>query len=128
MKLVANTIPPIDNEVVWKSLATLVKRFDFKEKEALILMGDMPRSTYTTGIKNKSINLDRDKKERVSYLLGIYKALRILFDDSSQALSWIKRENSLPPFNGKTPKEYMLEGSIVRLAEVRKFLDYWRGY
>lgn len=128
MKLVANTIPPIDNEVAWKSLATLVKRFDFKEKEALILMGDMPRSTYTTGIKNKSINLDRDKKERVSYLLGIYKALRILFDDSSQALSWIKRENSLPPFNGKTPKEYMLEGSIVRLAEVRKFLDYWRGY
>ncbi|MDI9817673.1 MULTISPECIES: MbcA/ParS/Xre antitoxin family protein [unclassified Legionella] len=128
MKLVANTIPPIDNEVVWKSLAMLVKRFDFKEKEALILMGDMPRSTYTTGIKNKSINLDRDKKERVSYLLGIYKALRLLFDDSSQALSWINRENSLPPFNGKTPKEYMLEGSIVRLAEVRKFLDYWRGY
>ena len=81
MKLVANTIPPIDNEVVWKSLATLVKRFDFKEKEALILMGDMPRSTYTTGIKNKSINLDRDKKERVSYLLGIYnkKSVIIIF-------------------------------------------------
>lgn len=128
MKVIANTAPPIENEVVWKSLATLVKRFDFKEKEALILMGDMPRSTYTTGVKNKSIKLDRDKKERVSYLLGIYKALRLLFDDSSQALSWINRENELPPFNGKTPKEYMLEGSIVRLAEVRKFLDYWRGY
>lgn len=128
MKLVANTTPPVDNEIVWKSLATLVKRFDLKEKEALVLMGDMPRSTYTTGVKNKSIKLDRDKKERVSYLLGIYKALRLLFDDSGQALSWINRENSLPPFNGKTPKEYMLEGSIVRLADVRKFLDYWRGY
>ena len=128
MKLVMNSTPPIDNQVVWKSLAMLVKRFDFKEKEALVLMGDMPRSTFTTGIKNQSIKLDRDKKERVSYLLGIYKALRLLFDDSSQALSWINRENALPPFNGKTPKEYMLEGSIVRLAEVRKFLDYWRGY
>ena len=128
MELIASTVPPIENKVVWKSLANLVKRFDFKEKEALILMGDMPRSTYTTGIKNQSIKLDRDKKERVSYLLGIYKALRLLFDDSSQALSWINRKNELPPFNGKTPKEYMLEGSIVRLAEVRKFLDYWRGY
>lgn len=128
MKVIANTTPSIDNEVVWKSLGTLVKRFDFKEKEALILMGGMPRSTYTTGVKNKSIKLDRDKKERVSYLLGIYKALRLLFDDSSQALTWINRENELPPFNGMTPKEYMLEGSIVRLAEVRKFLDYWRGY
>lgn len=128
MKLITNTTPPIENEVVWKSLAALIKRFDFKEKEALILMGDMPRSTYTTGLRNRSIKLDRDKKERISYLLGIYKALRLLFDDSSQALSWINRENELPPFNGKTPKEYMLEGSIVRLAEVRKFLDYWRGY
>ena len=128
MKVITNTALPIENEVIWKSLATLVKRFDFKEKEALVLMGDMPRSTYTTGLKNKSIKLDRDKRERVSYLLGIYKALRLLFDDSSQALSWINRGNELPPFNGKTPKDYMLEGSIVRLAEVRKFLDYWRGY
>jgi hypothetical protein len=128
MNLAVNSIYPIDNEVVWKSLATLVKRFDFKEKEALILMGNMPRSTFTTGIKNKSINLDRDQKDRVSYLLGIYKALKLLFDDSSQALSWINRNNTLPPFNGMTPKAYMLEGSIIRLAEVRKFLDYWRGY
>lgn len=128
MKVIANTISPVENEVVWKTLAVLVKRFDLKEKEALCLMGDMPRSTYTTGLKTKTIKLDRDKKERVSYLLGIYKALRLLFDDSSQALSWINRKNELPPFHGKTPKEYMLEGSILRLAEVRKFLDFWRGY
>lgn len=102
----------------------LVNRFDFKESEARILMGDMPRSTYTS----HRAKLNRDQKERVSYLLGIYKALRILFDDGEQARTWINRNNSLPPFNGMTPKEYMLEGGLVRLADVRKFLDYWRGY
>ena len=110
--------------MVWKSLTNIVARFDFKEIEARILMGDMPRSTYTS----HKAKLNRDQKERVSYLLEIYKSLRILFEDGEQARTWINRKNTLPPFNGLTPKEYMLEGGMTRLADVRKFLDFWRGY
>lgn len=124
MQTRTNQINAIPDEVIWKSLMNLVQRFDLKEGEARILMGDMPRSTYTS----HKAKLNRDQKERVSYLLGIYKSLRILFDDGEQARTWINRENTLPPFNGVTPKYYMLEGGIVRLAEVRKFLDFWRGY
>lgn len=124
MHVSTSPINTISDEVVWKSLFNLVERFDLKESEARILMGDMPRSTYTS---HRS-KLSRDQKERVSYLLGIYKDLRILFDDAEQARTWINRQNTLPPFNGLTPKEYMLEGGIVRLADVRKFLDFWRGY
>ena len=129
MQLASNSSSiPISKEVIWKSFSNLVQRFDFKEREALILLGDMPRSSYMKGMSEGSTNLDRDKRDRVSYLLGIYKGLRLLFDDSTQAVTWINRENSLPPFNGMTPKEYMLEGGVVRLAEVRQFLDFWRGY
>jgi hypothetical protein len=124
MQLHINPSNTISDEVVWKSLINLVSRFDFKETEARILMGNMPRSTYTS----HRAKLDRDQRERVSYLLGIYKSLRILFDDGEQARTWINRKNSLPPFNGLTPKEYMLEGSMVRLSDVRRFLDFWRGY
>ncbi len=124
MKTNINQLNDIPNEVIWKSLTTIVSRFDLKEIEARILMGDMPRSTYTS----QKAKLNRDQKERVSYLLGIYKSLRILFDDEQQAITWINRPNTLPPFNGLTPKKYMLEGGIIRLSEVRKFLDFWRGY
>ncbi|KTC66328.1 Protein of uncharacterised function (DUF2384) (plasmid) [Legionella adelaidensis] len=124
MQVNKSQVSNIPDEVVWNSLINLVKRFDLKESEARILMGDMPRSTYTT----HSAKLNRDQKERVSYLLGIYKSLRILFDDAEQARTWINRENTLAPFNGLTPKEYMLEGGVVRLADVRRFLDFWRGY
>ena len=124
MQINATLANHISDTVVWNSLANLVKRFELKETEARILMGDMPRSTYTTA----KAKLNRDQKERVSYLLGIYKALRILFDDAEQARTWINRPNSLAPFNDMTPKEYMLEGGLVRLADVRKFLDFWRGY
>jgi len=119
-----SSLQQIPDAVVWKSLANLVARFDLKENEARILMGDMPRSTYTS----HKAKLNRDQKERVSYLLGIYKSLVILFDDGEQARTWINRKNTLAPFHGLTPKEYMLEGGMVRLAEVRKFLDFWRGY
>lgn len=118
---------PISSGIAWKSLENLIARFNLNEEEGLRLMGDIPRSTYYKGLKSRNSKLNRDQLERISYLLGIYKGLCILFTDSAQAMSWINRANSLSPFNGKTPKEFMMEGSIVRLAEVRQFIDFWRG-
>lgn len=128
---VATPIPQynqISDAIAWKSLEKMIERFHLTEYEGIILMGDIPRSSYYHGIKKHIGKLTRDQKERISFLLGIYKDLRILFIDSAQGLSWINRNNTLPPFNGMTPKEYMLEGSIVHLADVRRFLDFWRGY
>ena len=128
MKSLAASSKSISDRVAWKALQNLVRRFNFTETEGKVLMGEMPRSTYLKGLHKHEGKLNRDQKERISYLLGIYKALRILFTDSAQALTWIDRSNTLPPFNGMTPKQYMLEGSLVRLAEIRQFLDFWRGY
>ena len=119
---------PTTEAVAWKSLQKLVERFQLSEAEATCLMGNMPRSSYHKGISTHQGRLTRDQLERISYLLGIYKALRILFTDSAQALSWIDRPNDLPPFHRMTPRAYLLEGSLIRLAEVRRFLDFWRGH
>lgn len=116
------------DDVAWKALHNIIERFRFSQTEGQTLMGDMPHSSYYKGLSQHNVRLNRDQRERISYLLGIYKALRILFTDSEQAMTWINRANTLSPFNGKSPREYMMEGSIVRLAEVRRFLDFWRGY
>src|SRR4029077_10863876 len=81
----------ISDKVAWKSLYNMVDRFGFTPEEGRILMGGMSRSTYFNGLQKFSGKLNRDQKERISYLLGIYKDLRILFTDSRQALSWIER-------------------------------------
>ncbi|KTD11323.1 antitoxin Xre-like helix-turn-helix domain-containing protein [Legionella jamestowniensis] len=128
MKTSAQVSLAVPNEVAWKALKNLIERFNFTKEEALCLMGDMPASSYYKGISKFDGNLTRDEKERISLLLGIYKNLRILFTDSNQAMSWINRENALPPFNGITPRSYLMEGSLMRLAEIRRFLDFWRGY
>ncbi|MCE3238718.1 MAG: hypothetical protein K0R24_1699 [Gammaproteobacteria bacterium] len=118
----------ISDAVAWNSLENIIEKFYLTAAEAIILMGDIPQSSYYNGIKKHVGRLTRDQKERISFLLGIYKALRILFIDSAQAMSWINRNNQLSPFNGRTPKDYMLQGSILHLAAVRCFLDFWREH
>ena len=69
----------------------------------------------------------RDLAERLSYILGIYKALQILLSDPRAADSWVHRPNSASLFNGLSPLERMLAGNVSDLYEVRRWLDGQRG-
>ena len=74
-----------------------------------------------------STALGPDTLDRISYLLGIYKALHLLFSNDEQANGWIKRANSSPTFAEMTPLDYMLQGHMHHLAHVQRHLDGWRG-
>ena len=69
--------------------------------------------------------LGRDVLERVSYVLGIYKALQILFPDPGQADAWPAASNQA--FGGRSALDRMLGGNVADLYEVRKYLDHVRG-
>ena len=70
--------------------------------------------------------LEVDRITRVSYLVGIYKALHILYGDKL-ADEWINLPNANPIFGGTTPLAYMLAGGLVAMQTVRKLLDARRG-
>lgn len=112
----------------WRYLPTLRNNFRFSEKEILALMGDIPKPTYNKGIKEHTVKLSKDQLGRFSLLLGIQKALLILFSgDKNRAFRWIDSANTLPPFFGTTPREFMTQGDYQQLYETRKMLDAWRG-
>jgi len=69
----------------------------------------------------------RDLEERLSYILGIYKALQILLPHPQSADSWVNRPNSAAVFGGRTPLERILGGRVADLYEVRRWLDGQRG-
>lgn len=69
----------------------------------------------------------RDLLERLSYLLGIYKALQILLPDPRAADGWVNRPNAAAPFGGRAPVERLLAGNVADLYEVRRWLDGQRG-
>lgn len=94
----------------------------------MVLLGGLPKSTYHAYRKLPEVSLGRDLMERISFVLGIYKALQILFQNQEHAHEWIHQPNSDFPFNGRSALERMKAGSLVDLAAVRQYLDSQRGW
>ncbi len=94
--------------------------------EQRTLLGGPSRSSFFDWKRRKAGRLSRDTLDRLSYLLGIYKALHILFSEQN-VLLWLRNPNRDPLFNGRSPLEYMLGGELVALADVRRYLDMARG-
>ena len=65
--------------------------------------------------------------ERISYILGIYKALQLLLPDTRAADEWIRRPNEAAVFGGRSALDRMLSGNVADLYIVRQYLDAQRG-
>jgi len=91
------------------------------------LLGDPPESTFYKWKRQQDGLLGRDTIERISYLLGIWKSLQILFSDPTQADSWLQRPSTAPLFGGQSALQRMLSGNVADLYVVRQYLDAQRG-
>lgn len=111
-----------------RAFFNIAQDWGLSEQEQLVLLGQPSRSTY---YKWKSApetaDLKRDTLERLSYILGIYKALQILLPDLAAADAWVKKPNTAPLFGGKSALDRMLGGNIGDLLAVRQYLDARRG-
>ena len=95
--------------------------------EQLTLLGLSSRSTYFKWRKESQVRLPRDTLERISYILGIYKALQLLLPDTRPADEWVRRPNEAPLFGGRSALDRMLSGNVADLYLVRQYLDAQRG-
>lgn len=96
------------------------------------LLGDPGRSTLARwkikALAGDDVDIGADRLERMSYLLGIHKALNILYTRPDLAVRWLHHPNTDPYFGGRAPLEYMLRGGAVAdLYKVRSYLDDMRG-
>ncbi len=97
-------------------------------KEAMTLLGLRSRSTYHVWKEGNSGPLPRDTLERVSYVLGIYKALQMLLPSDEAADAWMRKPNTAPLFGGASALERLMSGNVADLYEVRRYLDAQRGW
>jgi hypothetical protein len=96
--------------------------------EQIVLLGSPGRSTFFKWKQApETARLARDTLERLSLILGIYKALQILLPQPEAADGWIKRANTAPPFGGRRALDRMLAGNVSDLVAVRQYLDAMRG-
>lgn len=131
--LPVNTSPPefspapiTDEEgaAMFRAALNLFRLWGITDDEAAILL-DLPVRTYRRWKAGDLGRLDRDGKARLSNIMGIHKALRIIFRESQRAYAWIKAPNAA--FGNRTALDIMLGGELTDLMRVRRYLDAERG-
>src|ERR1700733_10234186 len=89
------------------------------------LLGGVPRSTAYK-LKTAAGTLRQDELTRISYVVGIYKALHILLP-AEHADRWMTQPNDNFLFGGQPPIEYAIRNGIPGLQQIRSLLDAARG-
>ena len=96
-------------------------------EEERALLGWLAPSTFYKYKSGQVGTLGYDVLMRISLVLGIYKALHILYAERDLANRWVKLPNSNPMFGGKPALTLMTEGGMDGLYQVRRLLDSRRG-
>ncbi|HRD69680.1 MAG TPA: MbcA/ParS/Xre antitoxin family protein [Legionella sp.] len=121
---------PLTNEQIqtaFRAVLTIFAKWQCTTEEAQTLLG-IKRSTW---FKYKSApetaSFSHDLVERISYILNIHAALRILFSNPDSVYQWVRKPNKAPFYNGRSAMEIMLQGRVVDLWAVASRLNAERG-
>lgn len=118
--------PAKRNGVALKAFFGITAKWGLSSEQERVLLG-VSKATFYRWKQQMDGNLTADNIERISYILGIYKALRILLPDENAANAWVHKPNAATLFGGHTALEKLLKGHVVDLADVRRYLDAERG-
>lgn len=101
----------------------IIKAWAVRDDDATELVGGIPPESYEAINLGKYVEtLSEDQLTRISYLIGIYKALHLLLPKDI-ADTWMNRTNDNPMFGGIAPLEFCLKEGLPGLAQVRRLLD-----
>jgi hypothetical protein len=119
--------PAAETVAAFRAFVRIAELWRLNVEQQLVLLGQPSRSTYYKWRKEGAEQLPTDTVERLSYLLGIYKALQILFPDPARADAWLWKPNDAPIVGGQPAMERMLQGQVIDLYAVREYLDAQLG-
>jgi hypothetical protein len=110
-----------------KGFLRIMNKWGVKDSDARQLLGGLSTGSYY-GLKQKPKHraLDQDMLTRISLLVGIFKALNILYSEAL-ADAWIALPNRNPMFRGMSPLAYMIQRGQPGMLHVRQLLDARRG-
>jgi hypothetical protein len=109
-----------------RAFFNIMIRWSVRDEDARMLLGGMSNGPFYEMKKKPDRVLDTDRLQRISYLIGIFKALNVLYSEEL-ADAWILLPNSNRIFGGLTPLAYMMKGGLPAMQTVRRLLDARRG-
>lgn len=101
------------------------------EGERLMVLGLPGRSTYFGWVsrarEGRDLTLPVDALLRISAVLGVHKALQILFGSGPEEVAWLREPHDAPTFGGQPPMALLANGTQDGIMLVRRYLDAFRG-
>lgn len=109
---------------MFRAALNLFRLWAVTDEQAAILL-DQPVRSYRRWKSGAVGRIDRDARARLSNLMGIHKALRMIFREAQRGYDWIRKPNAA--FGGRSALDVMLDGDLTDLMRVRRYLDSERG-
>jgi hypothetical protein len=109
-----------------KAFFNLMTRWAVRDEDARALLGGVSNGPFYELKRDPDRLLETDRLTRISYLIGIFKALNLLHG-RKLADEWVQLPNANPMFSGQTPLHYMIRGGLPALQTVRRLLDARRA-
>ena len=105
---------------------SLMEKWDLRNEDAMALLGGASHGRFYELKRSRKGVLSQDELTRISLLIGIFKALNILFSQKL-ANQWASRPNSNAMFNHAPPLRLLVRGGVPGMIGVRRLLDSRRG-
>lgn len=115
-------------EKLAKMIVTLLEHWALApaDQAALLGLSAQSRSSVARYRRGEPLADSADLLARAGHLLGIHKALRIMFPhDRDLAYRWVTAPNRR--FNDTAPLEIMKKHGYEGILAVRRYLDFERG-
>jgi hypothetical protein len=104
----------------------IMAHWQARDEDARALLGGVSNGPYYEMKRNPDRVLETDRLTRISYLIGIFKALHLVHAPPL-ADEWVRLPNRNPLFGGDTPLAYMIRGGLPAMQTVRRLLDARRA-
>ncbi len=117
-------ITEAEGDAMFRAAVNLFRAWEITDEAAATLL-DLPLRTYRRWKAEGPGRMGRDGRARLSNLMGIHKALRILFREPQRGYAWVKAPSRT--FGGESALDVMLGGELTDLMRVRRYLDAERG-
>ncbi|HMO73869.1 MAG TPA: DUF2384 domain-containing protein [Sphingopyxis sp.] len=112
-------------QAMQRAVIRLFDHWSVTDAQAAVLLGDIAVRTYQRWKQGEYGRWNVDLAARLSNLIGIHKALRLLYTEAERGYRWIKAPNRA--FGDRSALEVMLGGQLTDLMRVRRYLDSYRG-
>ncbi|RIV79945.1 antitoxin Xre-like helix-turn-helix domain-containing protein [Pelagerythrobacter aerophilus] len=114
-----------------RTFLNIAEFWSLSEDQQRQVLGGPASSTYRRWCKKArehgDLILSADVLTRISAVLGIYAALRVLFAEEDERIRWLAQPHIAPVFGGLPPMNLVTRGALGELLTLRRFLDAARG-